>query len=162
MLKKVLNFENYSVNENGEVFSTRGKPLYQWNDNVGYRQVVLYKDGKRCYKRVHRLVYEAFYGKIPNKLIVNHIDEDKNNNNLSNLEIVTNRENIKHFHYYNELKSYDISVYKKSDNSFHNRYSSLRSLSMDLNLNRKTVSSIINGVKKTNNYNYIFVVNSKT
>lgn len=161
MLKKILNFENYSVNENGEVFSTRGKLLCQWTDNVGYKQVVLYRDGKRYYKRVHRLIYEAFNGKIPDKLMVNHIDEDKNNNNLSNLEIITNRQNIKHFHDYNELKSYDISVYKKSDNSFHNRYSSLRSLSIDLKLNRKTVASIINGTKKTNNYNYIFVVNNK-
>lgn len=161
MLKKVLDFENYSVNENGEVFSTRGKLLCQWTDNVGYKQVVLYKDGKRHYKRVHRLIYEAFNGKIPDKLIINHIDEDKNNNNLSNLEIITNRENIKYFHHYNELKSYDISVYNKNDGSFHNRYNSLRSLSIDLKLNRKTVANIINGTKKTNNYNYIFVVNDK-
>lgn len=159
MLKKVLNFENYSVNEYGEIFSTRGKLLCQWTDNVGYRQVVIYKDGKRYYKRVHRLIYESFKGKIADGLIVHHIDEDKNNNNLSNLKAVTNKQNIKYFHEYNELKSYDISVYKKSDNSFYNRYNSLRSLSIDLNLNRKTVANIINGTKKTNNYNYLFINN---
>lgn len=159
MLKPILDFENYSVNEYGEVFSIRGKPLCQWIDNMGYKQVVLYRNGKRNYKRVHRLVYEAFYGKIPNKLLVNHIDEDKNNNTINNLELITNSENVKHFHEYNELKSYDISVYKKNDGSFLNRYSSLRSLCIDLNLNRKTVTNIVKGNKKTNNYPYIFIDN---
>lgn len=160
MLKKILGFEHYSVNEYGEVYSTRGKPLCQWNDNMGYRQVVLYKDGKRHYKRVHRLVYEAFFGKIPGKLIINHIDEDKNNNNISNLEVITNAQNIKHFHEYNLLKSYDISVYRKDDGTFLNRYRSIRSLCEDLKLNRKTVTNIINGNKKTNNYPYIFKQNA--
>ena len=159
MHKKILDFEDYSVNEYGEVFSKRGKPLCQWNDNMGYKQVVLYKNGKRYYKRVHRLVYEAFYGKIKDKLIVNHIDENKNNNNVNNLEVITNAQNIKHFHEYNELKSYDISVYRRKDNSFINRYSSIRSLCVDLDLNRKTVTNIIKGIKKTNNYPYIFVNN---
>lgn len=159
MIKPILGFEMYSINEYGEVFSTRGKPLCQWNDNMGYRQVVLYKDGKRYYKRVHRLVYESFKGKIPNKLIVNHIDDNKNNNSLNNLELITNSENIKYFHEYNELKSYDISVYKKCDNSFISRYSSIRSLCFELKLNRKTVTNIVKGNKLTNNYPYIFVNN---
>lgn len=159
MIKPILGFETYSINEYGEVYSTRGKPLCQWTDNMGYKQVVLYRNNKRCYKRVHRLVYEAFHGKIPDKLIINHIDENKCNNNIDNLELTTNSENIKHFHQYNELKSYDISVYKKSDGNFLNRYYSLRSLCRDLNLNRKTVTNIISGAKTTNNYPYTFINN---
>lgn len=45
---------------------------------------------------VHRLVTETFLGKIPEGLVVNHKDGNKVNNNLSNLEIVTYSENMKH------------------------------------------------------------------
>lgn len=160
MIANVPGFHGYRVTEYGEILSTRGKPLCQWSDNMGYRQVVMYKNRKRCYKRVHRLVYEAFMGPIPKGLIVNHIDGSKDNNSLSNLELITNSENIKHFHEYNELKSYDITVYNKADNSLKGRYSSLRGLCEDLKLNRKTVGNIIKGVKKTNNYPYIFILNN--
>lgn len=45
---------------------------------------------------VHRLVYEAFNGSIPNDLEINHINGIKNDNRLENLEVVTKSENIRH------------------------------------------------------------------
>lgn len=45
---------------------------------------------------VHRLVVESFLGEIPKGLVVNHIDGNKLNNRLSNLEVVTYSENMKH------------------------------------------------------------------
>lgn len=45
---------------------------------------------------VHRLVAKTFIGDIPPGMEVNHIDGDKTNNDLSNLEIVTKSENLKH------------------------------------------------------------------
>lgn len=45
---------------------------------------------------VHRLVVETFIGKIPEKMVVNHKDGNKFNNNLTNLEIVSSKENNKH------------------------------------------------------------------
>lgn len=161
MLRNILDFEAYAVNEDGEVFSKRGKTLCQWRDNMGYKQVVLYKDGKRHYKRVHRLVYEAFNGRICNNLFINHIDSKKDNNNLLNLELVTNSENIKHFHNNNKQRKYNVSVYNKENSSLVDTYYTLRSLCDDLKLNRKTVASIINGTKKTYNYPYIFVNNTE-
>ena len=161
MLKKIPGFTNYSVNEYGEIFSTRGNLLCQWTDNMGYKQVVLYKNNKRYYKRVHRLVYEAFNGPIKDGLLINHIDEDKSNNEISNLELTTNSVNIKHFHYYNNVKSYDISVYDKATNNLVGRYTSLRAMCNELDINRKTVTSILKGIKKTNNYKYKFI-NNKT
>lgn len=160
MLKGILDFDVYAINDHGEIFSKKGKKLCQWKDNMGYKQVVLYKEGKRHYKRVHRLLYEAFYGKIPEDLFINHIDGKKDNNELSNLELVTNSENIKHFHKYNSQRKYNISVYNKSDNSFLGNFTTMKSLCDELNLNRKTVTSIVNGIKSTNNYPYIFVNNA--
>ena len=62
----------------------------------GYRQVILLKDKKRKYASVHRLVAEAFLPNPDKKPQVNHIDGNKKNNRLDNLEWVTASENMKH------------------------------------------------------------------
>lgn len=45
---------------------------------------------------IHRLVWEAFRGKIPEHLLINHKNGNKNDNRLSNLELMTNLENMRH------------------------------------------------------------------
>lgn len=62
----------------------------------GYMHVCLSKDGKPSTKRVHRLVAEAFIANPMDKPVVNHIDGDKTNNAVSNLEWATNSENELH------------------------------------------------------------------
>ena len=59
----------------------------------GYLKVGLWKDGKMKKFTIHRLVYSAFCGEIPNELQVNHIDEDKTNNKLENLNLMTPKQN---------------------------------------------------------------------
>ncbi len=58
----------------------------------GYCRIQLCNNGLKE-KLVHRLVYEAFIGSIPEKMCINHKDEDKTNNSLSNLELVTHAQN---------------------------------------------------------------------
>jgi hypothetical protein len=62
----------------------------------GYHKVGLNKDGKTKKFAVHRLVAQAFIPNPESKPQVNHIDGVKTNNNVSNLEWVTNYENAYH------------------------------------------------------------------
>lgn len=62
-------------------------------DDYGYKVVSLAKNGKYKKHRVHRLVAIAFVENIDNKPHVNHLDEDRTNNNSDNLEWVTPLEN---------------------------------------------------------------------
>ena len=61
-----------------------------------YYTVTLYKNGASSSKKVHRLVAEAFLPRIAGKDIVNHLDGNKRNNWITNLEWVTFGENLKH------------------------------------------------------------------
>ena len=59
----------------------------------GYLQVLLYKDRKRHMFRVHRIVWEAFNGPIPEGMEVNHVNECTWDNRLENLNLLTHKEN---------------------------------------------------------------------
>lgn len=102
----------YEINENSEVRRVRakvknnnngstrlagGKVLSQKTKKNGYKEVGLYiEPQKGVMKYVHRLMYETFVGEIPLGYEINHIDGNKSNNLLSNLELVTPSENRLH------------------------------------------------------------------
>lgn len=89
--------QRYEVNEVGEI---RNKQSDVWLSKRlgtdGYQVVNLYDGSRKRIARVHRLVAEAFIPNPDNKSTVNHIDGDKLNNNVENLEWATQWENIKH------------------------------------------------------------------
>lgn len=65
-------------------------------DGKGYLRIGLTKDGKKATMKVHRLVATAFIPKSYGKTEVNHIDGNKTNNAVENLEWCTTHENIQH------------------------------------------------------------------
>jgi hypothetical protein len=72
----------------------KGVFLYPRKDSYGYLNFRLSKDKKQKWFRVHRLVYEAYNGKIPAGLFVDHIDRNKTNNDISNLRLATSSQNL--------------------------------------------------------------------
>lgn len=83
--------------ETGEIISLKGKnekPLKQIINRSGYYRVKLSWNSKYKPYYVHRLIWEAFNGPIPKGFVINHKDENKLNNCLSNLEMVTQQYNV--------------------------------------------------------------------
>lgn len=94
--KDVVGFEGiYKVNILGEVFNNKGKKLKPCKDKFGYLKYCLYK-GKPFQKKIHRIVAEAFIPNPLNKRVVNHIDGNKENNAIWNLEWTTDAYNSQH------------------------------------------------------------------
>lgn len=98
MEKVIKDFPQYTINEQGQVKNIKTGKLKEVfpNCQTTYFQVDLWKDNKGTRKYVHRLLAEAF---IPNPLglpEVNHIDGNRQNNALSNLEWVTGQQNKIH------------------------------------------------------------------
>lgn len=62
----------------------------------GYRTISLQKDKKEYTFCEHRCVYVWFNGEVPDGLVINHIDFDRSNNKIENLEAITQKENVKH------------------------------------------------------------------
>ena len=99
MWKPVLGYEGlYEVSNLGNI-----KSFYKRTGVVknikpclarGYKSIQLCKNKEAKHHLVHRLVWEAFNGPIPPNMQVNHINEDKTDNRLVNLNLMSPKENI--------------------------------------------------------------------
>lgn len=96
MLKVLDLFSGYTIREDGEVRSRFGRIVKQQISKQGYYRLELWANGYGKKYLVHRLLAQAFIDNPDMKPQVNHIDGNKTNNALSNLEWVTQSENQKH------------------------------------------------------------------
>ncbi len=91
--KTIIEFDIYKVSNFGNVKNTSTNKILKPHDEKGYHRVNLSKNGKVTHKKVHRLVADAFLEKIDNKPCVDHIDNNKQNNNVNNLRWCNYQEN---------------------------------------------------------------------
>ena len=96
---KETEFPGYFVSNLGNLLGRSGKPVKQQVNEKGYYVYAMYPNGRKggckCVK-IHKLVAKAFIPNPENKPQVNHIDGNKLNNNVENLEWCTNQENVIH------------------------------------------------------------------
>ena len=90
----------YHITDTGEVLSSRKykhpTPLKQHLNRCGYLTVSISVEGVRKFRTIHRILGLAFIPNPDSKPQINHIDGNKTNNDLTNLEWCTNSENQLH------------------------------------------------------------------
>jgi hypothetical protein len=97
--KDIPNYEGiYQISDLGNIKSLKfgkEKLLKSQINNYGYLYINLWKNGSKKVKQIHELLAIVFLGHVPNlnKLRVDHKDNNKLNNALSNIQIVKIREN---------------------------------------------------------------------
>lgn len=102
MVKKIKEFENYYISSNGFVYkrnkkTKKLKELYTIkNSKHSYIKFNLQKNKKSVSKLLHRLIAEYFIPNPYNFTEVNHIDGNKKNNKINNLEWCTRQQNMSH------------------------------------------------------------------
>ena len=91
--KIIEGFENYSVSDHGNVKNNKTERIIKQHDEHGYKRINIKKNYKNNNHYVHALVANAFIQNIEGKRCVDHIDNNKYNNNISNLRWATHTEN---------------------------------------------------------------------
>lgn len=160
---KSFGYEDYEVSNFGRVKSYKydkvnGKIMKPYLDTKGYLQIDLQLDGRKRQNRihlaVHRLVAKAFIPNPDNLPQVNHIDEDKTNNRVDNLEWCTNEYNCNYGHHgENIAKKTRKPVYSidKDGNieNFDGVRVAARAMTGNPNHSGGDIVNVINGKRKT-------------
>ena len=102
--KLIVDYPNYEISNLGNIRSIKRNIIMKQGKRGDYYNIGLYKDGICKRISVHRLVAEAFIQNPNNYPCVNHIDGNKLNNCVNNLEWCTHSQNSKHAFENNLLK----------------------------------------------------------
>ena len=98
MWKDIEGYEGlYKVSDSGDVYSCKkSRVIKNFTNPDGYSQIELYKNNKCKKFRVHRLVAKHFLDDYSEDLVVNHLNGIKSDNRYTNLECISQRDNVLH------------------------------------------------------------------
>lgn len=146
--EKIKDFEEYLISNDGIIFSTKSNKILKQRLLNGYLIVKLYKDNKIYSKTVSRLVAETFIPN-PNKYpIVNHINEDRLDNRVENLEWCTQKHNVKHSNKNDGSSRYHtnkVNKYHKDTKEFIETFDSIQSAAESIGLSRHSITKVCKG-----------------
>lgn len=108
-LTELVGFPDYWAHRDGTIYSTKKSPRFNPDGELrllkpsynksGYIYYGIWVDrlnntSKRYWPRAHRIIYQTLVGDIPNGYEIDHIDNDRHNNSIDNLRIVTHSQNM--------------------------------------------------------------------
>lgn len=156
----------YKITKEGDLFNRFGKKMAGSLSN-GYKGYVIYVEQKAYRFLAHRMVAETYIPNHDNKPQVNHMDGDKLNNNVSNLEWVTCKENHEHAKRTGltshlsglravqaQCREVQPNTKKIVDTTTGKVYDSIADAALDLGINRKTLSRWIKQSSNKTNLEY--------
>jgi hypothetical protein len=160
----IIDFPDYKINKHGEIISTsrtmfngkvyflsKEKFIYPRVDNRGYLYISLRNNGIEKKFRIHRLIAKHFLPSYDESKTINHIDGNKNNNLIENLECITLKENIQHA-VNNKLHAYGKKQYnsklndelvKEIRNKYIPRKITIKQLSNIYNVSEQVIFDVI-------------------
>lgn len=148
---RVKSLKRFRKGKNGSLVTIKERILKPKLTHRGYYQVDLWKQSIRKHYKVHRLVWEAFNGSIPENIQVNHLDERPINNALSNLNLMTPKENT-NWGTRNERVSKKLSKavlqFDLNDNLV-KEYPSIQQIYRENGFSRGYICDCCNGKRKT-------------
>ena len=156
-MKQIPNFPNYTICTDGVVRGPKAEKAQTPGKN-GYKYVTLYANNQSKKLYIHRLMAELYIPNPESKRTVNHIDGDKHNNDLSNLEWNTDGENIKHA-YDNGLNPGNSKLINGDAECMYNRFmagESMQLISESYSFNNVTVSNHIRKYVSANNLSKVY------
>ena len=140
--KPIQNYPDFLINEKGVIVNQKTKKQIAQSDRNGYRRAYLRNDEGRSIFSVHKLVYETFVGPIPENTLIDHIDGNRANNNISNLRLVSQSENM-----YNAMRNghscqVPVLQYTK-EGEFVKEYPNIQAAADALNVSHPAIRSAI-------------------
>jgi len=161
--RKIKGFEDYEISNLGRVKSLKygkEKIMKPAKDKDRYLYVHLYQNKKtKCY-RVHRLVAQAFLLNPNNYPDINHKDEDKTNNCVSNIEYCSKSYNNSYgtrTERASKAKSIPV-VQTDMENNYINVYQSARQVQRELGFNKSNIARCCKGkTNKVNGYKWYYL-----
>lgn len=150
MVKMIIGYEEYyTITDCGNVYSLRRrKYMKNQKDKNGYYCINLAKNGNVKRFFIHTLVFLSFGGEIKSGYTVNHIDGNKENNNINNIECITLIENIKHAIDNGLIYSRKVTKYTKSGTKI-KTYKSMRKAARESNTYLANIHRCCNGINNT-------------